>query len=103
MYEPIEGGSTYKVSFPINDVEEVEYEVHLPPVGYVHNRLTDIIERREILFKDNPKEKQKWKRVVLPDDWNKRRKLEAKKRKEDHNYFDKELQEFIDQEWDRRI
>jgi len=103
MFTKYPNGSDYKISFPLNDVENIEYKVHLPPVGMVHNILTDSLEKRPILFKGNKKEDQKWTRTPLPNDWIKRRKEELRKKRFNPDHYDVELQEFIDQEWDRRI
>ena len=94
MYEKIEGGTTEKIK---------GLECHLPPVGYVMNRMTGELEERKILSSSLRKEEQFWLRTVLPDDWEKKREDENFKRQEDPNYFDPEMEKFRVQEWDRRI
>lgn len=98
MYEPISGGHTITIGY-----DKTQYEVNIPPVGYVHNRFENRLEKRPIINEDKPKKDQKWERTPLPKDWNKRRKQELKRRKNNPDHFDEENQKFIDQEWDRRV
>lgn len=94
MYKEIKGGE----KVVIQDVE-----CWIPPVGYVYNRLTNKLEKREILKSSLKKEDQLWFRTELPEDYNKKRSLELRKQELEPSYYDVKLESFRQQEWDRRL
>jgi len=79
----------------------------IPKEGYVLNVASKQLEYRGVYSRsDNPKE-QKWERTPLPD-WykevQKKWKAYDKKRKEDEpEFYDEQLEEYKKQEWDRRL
>jgi hypothetical protein len=94
MYYPIEGGS----------VEVIQgYECQLPPVGYGKNRLTGELEYVGILKGSSKKEDQYWRRIPLPDDWDKRRRAEEIEQVDDPDYFDKDLEQIREKHWQYRL
>jgi hypothetical protein len=94
VYSEIENGSKVNIK---------GLDCHLPPVGYILNRLTDEFEKRKILSSSLKKANQFWERTPLPEDWDRHRKEEEFRREADPNYFDPDLEKFRVQEWDRRI
>lgn len=94
MYYPIEGGS----------VECIQgYECQLPPVGYGKNRLTGELEYIGIISSSSKPEDQIWKRIELPRDWDKRRKIEIKQQEKDPDFFDIELEKIREKFWQYRL
>ena len=85
MYKEIKGGE----KVVIQDVE-----CWIPPVGYVYNRLTNKLEKREILKSSLKKEDQLWFRTELPEDYNKKRSLELRKQELEPSYYDVKLESF---------
>jgi hypothetical protein len=92
MYHPIKGGSTI-------DIQGLK--CNLPPVGKVFNKFTNQIESRPIYKRSENIDEQYWEVPKKPKDVKKKLKIEAKKRREDPTYFDSELQEYREREWDR--
>lgn len=92
MYYPIKGGSTINIQ---------GLECNLPPVGKVFNYFTNQVESRPIYKRSEKPEEQYWEIPTKPKDVKKLLKIEAKKRKEDPEYFDAILQEYREKEWDR--
>lgn len=94
MYKPIKGGSSENIQ---------GYIVQLPPEGYGKNRITGELEFVGVI-KNSPKaSEQIWKRIALPDDWDKRRRKEKEKQLEDVDYYDPELETVRQQFWQRRL
>ena len=94
MYYPIEGGS----------VEVIQgYECQLPPVGYGKNRLTGKLEHVGIIKSSSRPEDQIWKRILLPLDWEKKRKAEAAAQVADPEYYDPELEKIRERHWQYRL
>lgn len=94
MYYPIPEGS----------VEVIQgYECQLPPVGYGKNRLTGELEYIGVIKNSIRPEKQKWQRIELPFDWEKKRKAEARQQNSDPDYFDLELERIREQHWRYRL
>lgn len=84
--------------------EEIQGLVcHIPPVGYVHNKLTNQLEKRDIIKRSNKKSEQYWQRMGLPDWWKKKRADEIRRQEIDPDYIDPDCQSFRDTAWDRRI
>lgn len=89
MYYPIAKGS----------VESIQsYECQLPPVGYGKNRLTG-----ELEYVGTIKANNKWKRLELPKDYEKRRKVELSRRKDDPDYYDPALEKERALHWKYRL
>lgn len=94
MFFPIEGGSTENIQ---------GYVCQLPPVGYGKNRLTGELEYIGVIKASAEKRKQKWKRIALPDDWDKRCAAETRKQENDSEYYDPELEKIRLQHWQYRL
>lgn len=98
MYLKITGGRTLNIQ---------GLECNIPPVGYVVNITTNQLEYRGVYMRSNIKEEQYWERLPLPkwykeiskkqDDYNK------KKKEDEPEFYDEQLDEYIKQEWDRRL
>jgi len=94
MFLPIEGGS----------VEVIQgFECQLPPVGYGKNRLTGELEHIGIIKSSPRTEDQVWKRITLPLDWDKRRKIEQKQQEKDPEFYDVELEKIRERHWQYRL
>jgi hypothetical protein len=94
MYYPVEGGN----------IEVIQsYECQLPPVGYGKNRLTGELEYVGVLKSANQPDDQIWKRIVLPPDWDKRRKAEIRGQEKDPDYYDVELERIRERHWQYRL
>lgn len=93
MFYPIKGGSVEKIQ---------EYKCQLPPEGYGKNRLTGDLEYVGIIKGSLKKEQQKWKRLELPKDWEKRRKAEIAKQEKDPEFYDVTLEKERVQHWKYR-
>jgi hypothetical protein len=75
----------------------------IPPVGYVFNILTGQLERRQIHARSPKKSEQYWEATKLPPNYVKLREKELVVQIEDKEHFDPELEQFRQQEWDRRL
>lgn len=62
MYHPVENGSVLEIQ---------NVQCQLPPVGYGIDRLTGKLEYIGVVGKSEKKKNQKWKRLPLPDDYEK--------------------------------
>lgn len=94
MYKPIDNGS----------VENIHgLDCHIPAVGYVYNVLTGDIEKRGVSARSPKKSEQYWEPTKLPPDYHKLREKEVKRQEEDKEFFDPVLEQFRQQEWDRRL
>lgn len=98
MYHKIEGGSTINIQ---------GLECTIPPEGYVWNIVTKQLEWRGVYSRsDNPLE-QYWEREPLPvwykDTMKRWDMYEKKKKDDDPDFFDEELNEFIQTQWDKRL
>lgn len=94
MYRPIKEGSSEIIQ---------GVTCWIPKPGYVLNKFSGKIEYRGISRRSTKPKDQYWERQPFPDDYDKKRKEEDARRKVNSNYIDWELQQFRDQEWDRRI
>ena len=98
MYQPIEGGSIVNIQ---------GLNCHLPPAGYVKNILTGELEYRGVYERSNKQHEQYWKRIDLPswyvDTMKKWDDFEKKNKDDDAQFYDEQLEEFKQQEWDRRL
>lgn len=75
------------------------YECQLPPVGYGKNRLTGEVEYIGIVKGSAKPKEQKWKRMELPKDWEKKRKAEIARQHDDPEYYDQTLEKERTQHW----
>lgn len=106
MFEPIPGGSTQRIEFGDEYIE-----VHLPPIGYVIDKMPDPktgkpserLIKSEILFDDLPLQDKKWRRTPLPKNWNKWLKEEEHGKLTNPEYSHPECDHFRAQEWRRRL
>jgi len=98
MYEKIEGGS-------IIDVQGLK--CNLPPEGYVFNIITKQVEFRGVYQKSELNSEQYWKRIPLPswymDTMKKWDEFDKKKKDDESEFYNENLEEFKKQEWDRRL
>lgn len=98
MYSKIEGGTVINVQ---------GLECCIPPEGYVYNIITKKLEYRGVYSRSDIQEDQYWEVPKLPvwykdvikawDDYDK------KKKDDDEEFYDPRLEEFKQQEWDRRL
>lgn len=98
MYLKIKGGKTLNIQ---------GLECNIPQVGYVFNITTGQIEYRGVYQRSDIKDEQYWERTPLPkwykeiskkqDEYNK------KKKDDEPDFYDEQLDEYIKQEWDRRL
>jgi hypothetical protein len=77
--------------------------VNIPPIGYVYNILTNAWEKREPIKRSMRKENQYWERQEPPKDYDTKRKKEISTQKTNPDYYNPELQNYRNQEWDRRL
>lgn len=89
---------------PNGSVERIQgYECQLPPVGYGKNRLTGEVEYVGVVKGSLKQKEQIWQRFAMPKEWDKRRKAELLKQKEDPDYFDVALEKFRLEHWKYRL
>ena len=98
MFNPIENGSCI-------DIQGLK--CWIPQEGYVLNVATKEYEYRGIQSRsDNPLE-QKWERTPLPDWYKEVQKkwkvYDRKKKEDDPEFYDEQLEAYKKQEWDRRL
>lgn len=94
MFIPIDNGS-------IENIQGLECKI--PPVGYVYNILTGMVEKRVVHSRSIKKDEQYWESIKLPKDYIKLREKESIQQQEDNEHFDPNLEQFRTQEWDRRL
>jgi hypothetical protein len=78
-------------------------ELNIPPIGYVYNILTNAWEKREPIKRSMRKENQYWERQEAPKNYDIKRKKEIATQKTNPDYYNPELQNYRNQEWDRRL
>lgn len=76
---------------------------HIPPVGYVYNRMTGRVERRSVLSRSPNKKAQYWERRGLPAGYEAKRKEEARIQQFNPTHIDVSLEEFRRDAWDKRL
>lgn len=74
-----------------------------PPVGMVWNVMTSQWERREMYERSSRTNNQYWERPLPPVDYDLKRKKEIASQRQNPEYYNPELQEYRNQEWDRRL
>lgn len=94
MYYEVEGGSKEIIQ---------GYECQVPPVGYGKNRLTGELEYVGVIKSSIKPEKQWWRRIELPSDWDKKRKAEIKEQAVNPEYYDPELEKVRELHWRYRL
>lgn len=77
--------------------------VTIPPNGNVYNILTNQWEKRDIFKRSSKKENQYWERPLPPENYETKRKKEIAAQKTNPDYYNPELQNYRNQEWDRRL
>lgn len=77
--------------------------VTIPPNGNVYNILTNEWEKRDIFKRSSKKENQYWERPLPPENYETKRKKEIAAQKTNPDYYNPELQNYRNQEWDRRL
>ena len=98
MYQKLEGGK-------IIDVQGLQ--CCLPPEGYVYNIISKKLEYRGVYERSPIKEEQYWE-VPQPPSWYKDvmkawDDYDKKRKDDDEEFYDERLEEFKQQEWDRRL
>lgn len=98
MYNPIENGTCI-------DIQGLN--CWIPPEGYVFNVATKKLEYRGVYSRSNDIKQQKWERTPLPY-WYKEvqkkwKAYDKKKKEDDPEFYDEQLEEYKKQEWDRRL
>lgn len=94
MYKPIKGGSSINIQ---------GLECNMPPVGKVFNKFTNKLETRLIYKRSEKTEDQYWEIPKKPEDISRALVLEERQRQVTPGYFEVELQQYREQEWDRRM
>jgi hypothetical protein len=82
-------------------------DCHLPPEGYVYNIITKKLEFRGVYSRSKNKEEQYWERFKMPlwyedvlKEWDN---YDKKKGDDDPDFYNAKLEEYKQQEWDRRL
>jgi hypothetical protein len=100
MYYPIPKGTEVIVQ---------GLKCQLPPVGYGKNRRTGEIEYIGVANAELPKKEQKWKRILLPDNYSKLLSIEKQKQEEFkktdplNDWTDEELDKIREEHWRYRL
>ena len=98
MYDPIENGTCINIQ---------GLDCWIPPIGYVLNVATKEYEYRGVQFNSDIPKEQKWERKPLPGWYKevlKKWKAYDKKKKDDEpEFYDEQLEAYKKQEWDRRL
>ena len=76
-------------------------EINLPPAGFVFNQFTNKLEKRDIYKRSEKKEEQYWEIPPKPSNVKNRLEREFRKRIKEPDYFERDLQQYRDREWDR--
>jgi hypothetical protein len=85
------------------EIEINGIKVNLQPSGVVWNVLTNEWEKRDILARSAKPDYQYWERPLPPQDYDLKRKKEILTQKTSPEYYNPELQDYRNQEWDRRL
>lgn len=98
MFNKTEGGTSIDIQGLI---------CNIPPQGYVFNLATRKLESREIYKRSNKPEEQYWERTPLPswykDVLKKEDAYDKKRKEEDPPFYDDQLEQYKQQEWDKRL
>ena len=98
MFTPIENGTSIEVQ---------GLNCWIPPEGYVLNAETNEYEYRGVYSRSDNAKEQKWERKPLPG-WYKEvlkkwKAYDKKKKEDDPEFYDEQLEAYKKQEWDRRL
>jgi hypothetical protein len=92
------------ISIDKGHIEDIQgLQCNLPPIGYVYNVLTGVVEKRVVHSRSTKKDEQYWESIKLPKDYVRLREKESIQQQEDNEQFDPNLEQFRTQEWDRRL
>jgi hypothetical protein len=94
MFYPVKGGTEENIQ---------GYVCQLPPVGYGKNRITGKLEYVGVVENSHEPKDQKWKRIGLLPEWDKRRKKEAAEQEGNPDYFDPDLEQMRERHWLYRL
>lgn len=94
MFHAIKGGSEETIQ---------GFVCQLPPVGYGKNRITGKLEYVGVVENAHDPKDQKWKRIELLPEWDKRRKKEAAEQEGNPDYFDPDLEQVRERHWLYRL
>jgi hypothetical protein len=82
-------------------------ECKIPPEGFVYNIVSGKLEARDVYKRSEVPEEQYWERIPLPiwykDTIKRWESYDRKKKEDDPEFFDEQLEDFKAQEWDRRL
>jgi len=85
------------------EIELNGIKINIPPNGVVFNIMTNAWEERDILSRSAKPAYQYWERPQPPADYEIKRKKEISVQKNNPEYYNPELQNYRNQEWDRRL
>jgi hypothetical protein len=85
------------------EIELNGIKINIPPNGVVFNIMTNKWEDRDILSRSAKPAYQYWERPQPPADYETKRKKEISVQKNNPEYYNPELQNYRNQEWDRRL
>jgi hypothetical protein len=85
------------------EIELNGIKINLPPNGVLFNIMTNEWEDRDILSRSVKPAYQYWERPLPPADYETKRKKEIQVQKTNPEYYNPELQNYRNQEWDRRL
>ena len=85
------------------EIEINGIKVNIQPSGIVWNVLTSDWEKRDILTRSAKPDYQYWERPLPPEGYELKRKKEIATQKTNPEYYNPELQNYRNQEWDRRL
>jgi hypothetical protein len=98
MYNKIEGGTTINIQ---------GLECNIPPEGYVWNIVTKQLEYRGVYSRSDKPEEQYWERIPHPDWYKDTMKrwdyYDKKKKDDDPEFYDEELEKYKNDQWDKRL
>jgi hypothetical protein len=94
MFNPIPKGNLERI---------YQYDCQLPPEGHGKNAASNELEYIGVISSSTKKKEQKWQRIPLPKDWEKRCRKEEERQAQDPAYFDHDLEKFRQQMWRYRL
>jgi hypothetical protein len=85
------------------EIELNGIKINIPPNGVLFNIMTNAWEERDILSRSAKPAYQYWERPQPPEGYETKRKKEMAVQKTNPEYYNPELQNYRNQEWDRRL
>jgi len=85
------------------EIELNGIKINIPPNGVLFNIMTNAWEERDILSRSAKPAYQYWERPQPPEGYEIKRKKEMAVQKNNPDYYNPELQNYRNQEWDRRL